>query len=97
VGQIALADALCAGAGSASAPAVAAALDRAEELVAETGFRGAAPGIAETRAELARVCGDEATRQHELREAHRLFTEIGATGHAQRVAAMLGEAQGPAA
>jgi len=30
------------------------------------------------RAELARLTGDEATCQCELREAHRLFTEIGA-------------------
>jgi hypothetical protein len=30
------------------------------------------------RAELARLAHDEATRQRELREAHRLFREIGA-------------------
>ena len=29
---------------------------------------------------------DDATRERELREAHRLFTEIGATGHAERIA-----------
>jgi hypothetical protein len=31
------------------------------------------------------ACGHE----RELREAHRLFTEIGATGHADRLAAAL--------
>ncbi len=30
--------------------------------------------------------GDEAAAQQELREAHRLFTDLGATGHAERVA-----------
>ncbi len=33
---------------------------------------------------------DEAGRERELREAHRLFTEIGATGHAERLAKELG-------
>ncbi len=31
-------------------------------------------------------CVGIAGRERELREAHRLFTEIGATGHAQRLA-----------
>jgi hypothetical protein len=38
------------------------------------------------RAELARLVGDEATRERELREAHRLFTEIGAPIRAAEVA-----------
>jgi hypothetical protein len=77
--------------GSASAAAVAGALARAEEIVLETGFRAAAPWIAETRAELARVRGDQATCQRELREAHRLFVEIGAVGHAERLRSRLAE------
>ena len=44
------------------------------------------PLIHERRSYLAHALGDEATHQRELREAHRLFTEIGATGHAERVA-----------
>lgn len=42
------------------------------------------------RAELARLTGDEATRERELREAHRLFTEIGAPLRAAEVAKELG-------
>ena len=41
------------------------------------------------RAELARQNGDEDETERELREAHRLFTEIGATGHAEKLAARL--------
>jgi len=42
------------------------------------------------RAELARLTGDEALRERELREAHRLFTEIGAPIRAAEVAKELG-------
>ena len=38
------------------------------------------------RAELARLRGDEADRRRLLVEAERLFGEMGATGHAERVA-----------
>ena len=90
-GQIALAGALGASAGPESAAAVAGALARAEEIVLEIGFRAAAPWIVETRAEIARVRGDEATCQRELQEAHRLFVEIGAVGHAERLRTRLAE------
>jgi hypothetical protein len=42
------------------------------------------------RAELARLAGDEAARQRELFEAHRLFTEMGATIRAAELATELG-------
>ena len=48
------------------------------------------PQVHEERAELARLRGDDATRERELREAHRLYTEMGATGHAERLAQKLG-------
>jgi hypothetical protein len=48
------------------------------------------PFIARERAELARLLGDDTARERELREAHRLFVEMEATGHAERVAAELG-------
>ncbi len=51
-----------------------------------SGARSSLPLIGVERAELARLVGDEASRERELREAHRLFTEIGATGHAERLA-----------
>ena len=38
------------------------------------------------RAELARLVGDENAHQRELREAHRLFTEIGAPIRAEQEA-----------
>ena len=40
-------------------------------------------------AELARQSGEEEECQRELREAQRLFTEIGASGHAERLAGAL--------
>ncbi len=36
--------------------------------------------------QLARVLGDDATRESELREAQRFFSTMGATGHAERLA-----------
>jgi hypothetical protein len=44
----------------------------------------------EARAELARLRDDDAARERELREAHRLYVEMGATGHAERLAKELG-------
>lgn len=40
------------------------------------------------RAELAAARGDPVERQRQLAEARRLFTEIGASGHAERLAAL---------
>ena len=65
--------------GLSARPAIEAALERALALVRETGARGFEPHVYLERAELARLSGDETTRQRELREAHRLFLEIGAT------------------
>jgi adenylate cyclase len=76
--------------GLAAEQEIEAALDRALELVEETGSRVFVPPVHEERAELARLRGDEATRERELREAHRLYTEMGATGHAERLARELG-------
>jgi len=61
-------------------------LGAALAFVETSGAKGFAPLVRVERAELARLSGDEATRQRELREAHRLFTEIGATGHIERLA-----------
>jgi hypothetical protein len=36
------------------------------------------------------VLGDEAAALHELREAHRLYAAMGASGHAARLARELG-------
>ena len=65
-------------------------LDRAAALYDATGARSAAPQVPVERAALARLCGDEKARERHLRQAHRLFSEVGATGHAQRLATELG-------
>ncbi len=60
---------------------------RAAELIEQTGSTVFEPHVHLARAELAKLLGDDARRH--LREAHRLFTEMGATGHAERVARKL--------
>ncbi len=79
--------------GAKAQSAVESALDQAIALVEETGGISRKPFIHEERANLARLTGDEATHDRELREAHRLFTEMGATGHAERLAKELKKAQ----
>jgi len=66
--------------------AIETALARALELVGETGGKILQPSIRLELAELARLAGDEAAREHELRAAHRLFTEMGATARAGQMA-----------
>jgi hypothetical protein len=76
--------------GASARPAIEAELDRAEALIDETGARAFAPLVLEERASLTRLLGDEPGCERKLREAHRLFTELGATGHAERLARELG-------
>jgi tetratricopeptide (TPR) repeat protein len=66
-------------------------LARALEIGRETKAKSLVPMVQVELAELARKTGDEDRRQRELREAHQLFAEIGATGHAARLAAELAE------
>jgi class 3 adenylate cyclase/tetratricopeptide (TPR) repeat protein len=66
-------------------------LARAEALIAEMRAVAFRPHLAEIRAERARRHGDQAGWRARLAEAHRLFTETGATGHAARVARALEE------
>jgi class 3 adenylate cyclase/tetratricopeptide (TPR) repeat protein len=87
--EIALARVLIAE-GATDAPAIDAALTRAEALVEETNARVYLPFIAEVRAELTRARGDAPGATRGLAEAHRLFAEMGARGHAARVANELG-------
>ncbi len=56
-----------------------------------SGAKSYAPFLHVERAELARLSGDDATRQHEFREAHRLFTAIGAPIRAEQVAKELSQ------
>ncbi len=64
-------------------------LARALTLIEEAGATSYTPFIHLERAELARLSGDAAARQRELREAHRLFLEIGAPIRAAEVARYL--------
>jgi hypothetical protein len=52
----------------------------------KAGAKSYEPFLHVERAEVARLCGDEAAHERELREAHRLFTEIGAPIRAAEVA-----------
>ncbi len=65
---------------------VEAELTRAEVLIDATGYAIRRASVHEVRAELAQLEGDADARRRHLREAHRLYTEMGATGHAERVA-----------
>jgi tetratricopeptide (TPR) repeat protein len=65
-------------------------LAEAEAWLEMSGAKSYQPFIHVERAELARLTGDEATRERELREAHRLFTEIGAPIRAEQIARELG-------
>jgi tetratricopeptide (TPR) repeat protein len=67
-----------------------AALAEADAWLEMSGAKSYAPFLQVERAELALLRGDEASREHELREAHRLFTEIGAPIRAEQVARELG-------
>jgi hypothetical protein len=63
-----------------------AALARASELAARIEGRIFVPAIHEAAAILAAKLGDLQQQQAELREAQRLYLEMGATGHAERLA-----------
>jgi adenylate cyclase len=76
--------------GAAARSEVEAALARAEALIEQTGAAATAPRVRLARAELAHVLGDEAARRRELSEAHRLFLEMGAQRHADRLKKELG-------
>ncbi len=83
-GQLVLAQALRADAGSGAAKEIEACLARALALVEETGGRALEPQIIEERGRLVTLQGDDGAET--LRRAHALYIEIGATGHAERLA-----------
>jgi hypothetical protein len=65
---------------------IEAALAEADAWIEMSGAKSYEPFLCVERAELARLGGDEAARQRELREAHQLFIEMGATSRAAEVA-----------
>jgi tetratricopeptide (TPR) repeat protein len=84
--QLALARVLLKARGAAARADIEPALADCLSLIEDTGARCYEPCVHEQRARLAQLLGDDATRERELREAHRLYTEMGATGHAERLA-----------
>lgn len=64
-------------------------LDHALSIVDELGIRVYAPHLHLDQAHLARVIGDETGHARELREAHRLFLDVGAHGRAEEVASLI--------
>jgi tetratricopeptide (TPR) repeat protein len=87
--SLALARVLLRSAGATARAQTGAALARALELARETGAKAFEPLVHVELAELAHQSGDHEGRERELREAHRLFTEMGATGHAEHLTAKL--------
>jgi tetratricopeptide (TPR) repeat protein len=85
----ALAHVLLGQAGAAAAPAIRAALDEAERLIAETGATSLAPLVLLDRAELARLEGDAGARDRTLRKAQQLFADLGAPLRVQQINALL--------
>ena len=65
---------------------ISAALTRAQDAAETMEARPFQAETAEEWSHLARLRGDEAAREQHLREAHRLYIEMGATRHAERVA-----------
>ena len=90
-GHLALAQVLMRIEGTTARAAVESALGDAQRLVAATGARSRAPFVHLHRAELARLGGDQARYERELRTARRLFTAIAASGHVARLTQLLGE------
>jgi class 3 adenylate cyclase/tetratricopeptide (TPR) repeat protein len=83
--SLALARVLLGSVGAGARAEIEGALARVLELAGQTGAKAIEPLVHVELAELARQSGDEEGHQRELREAHRLFTEIGASGHAERL------------
>ena len=65
---------------------IEAALAEGDAWLEMSGAKSYEPFLHVERAELARLTGDEASRERALHEAHRLFTEIGAPIRAGEVA-----------
>jgi len=65
-------------------------LEEVSQLIDQTGAERWRPHLHVERAELCRAREKTEAARRELTEAHRLFVEMGATGHAERLARELG-------
>jgi tetratricopeptide (TPR) repeat protein len=72
--------------GAAGCDDIRDALDRARGLADAAGARPWQAQVCEEYASLATLLGDDIEAERELREAHRLYTEMGAQGHVERMA-----------
>jgi class 3 adenylate cyclase/tetratricopeptide (TPR) repeat protein len=88
--QVSRARALLRGEGDGARTEIETVLRRALALVEQTGARGYEPFVRVELAALARLTGDEAGWDRELRQAHALFTEMDAPIRAQQVIRELG-------
>jgi len=88
--QIVLAQALLRADGLGATDRAVLALLEALTFAEESGAKGLEPFVHEALAEVARFTGDRAACERELREAKRLFGEMDATGHVDRIAKELG-------
>jgi tetratricopeptide (TPR) repeat protein len=88
-GGLILARALLASGDEAAFDELESVLSQVSSAVREMEYRTYEPLIHVELAELARRRGDADARQRELEEAYRLFGEVGADGHAQRLAGEL--------
>jgi adenylate cyclase len=84
--HLAQARALLAARGREAAAAVGSSLDAATALVEATGAIAFAPFIHVERGRVAKLTGDSADRERQLREARRLFVEMGAPIRAEQTA-----------
>ncbi len=84
--QLALVRVLLRTQGLAARSAIEEALEELSQTIEQMGLKTLNSLVSLERAELARLAGDEAARQRELREAHRLFLEIGAPIRAAEIA-----------
>jgi class 3 adenylate cyclase/tetratricopeptide (TPR) repeat protein len=88
--QLVLARVLMQTEGASAAAAIESTLSAAEASIEAIGATSYQPFVHVERAALARLAGDEAARERELREARRLFIEIGAAARAERLAKEVG-------
>jgi class 3 adenylate cyclase/tetratricopeptide (TPR) repeat protein len=88
--RIALARILRTTEGAAARAAIESQLDASAAIVEETGAVVYAPFVLEERAALSRLQGDEVRWERELREAQRLFAEMGAPIRAEQISRELG-------
>jgi class 3 adenylate cyclase len=77
--------------GANARPTVETLLEEVSQLIEQTGAERWRPHVHLERSELYRLTGNNDAAKRELTEAHRLFADMGATGHAERTAQLLAE------